>query len=83
MSVLLYVLGLGASAVAVGMAADALTHEGTATGRWLSRLHATLSLPVGVAWCRLRYAVVPARNRRRSVQLLPRLLLTGAIRRVL
>lgn len=83
MSVLLYVVGLGASAAAVGIAADALTTEGAAAGRWLSRLHDWLSLPVRIAWCRLRYAIVPARNRRRAVRLLPRLLLTGAIRRVL
>ena len=83
MSVLLYVVGLVASAAAVGIAADACTHEESAAGRWLSRLHDTLSLPVRVAWCRLRYAVVPARNRRRAVQLLPRLVLSGALRRVL
>jgi hypothetical protein len=81
-SVLIFAVGLGASAAAIGIAADACTHERTAAGRWLSRLHDTLSLPVGVAWCRLRYAVVPARNRRRAVQLLPRLVLTGALRRV-
>jgi hypothetical protein len=48
----------------------------------LSRLHDWLSLPVRVAWCRLRYALVPARNRRRAVQLVPRLVLTGVLRRV-
>lgn len=52
-------------------------------GRWLSRLRDVSSLPGRVAWCRLRYAVVPPRNRRRPVQLLPRLVLSGALRRVL
>ena len=82
MSVLIFVVGLMAIAAAVGIAA-ALCEDGPATVRWLSRLRDVYFLPVRVAWCRLRYAVVPARNRRRPVQLLPRLVLTGAIRRVL